>query len=118
MKNWIIQLRKGLAEFCVLNVLRRGETYGYQLTRQLQAVEELALTESTIYPILARLREEGYLHVRAESSPGGPPRRYFSLTRLGEQRIGEMNRYWDQLSRMIDTIRQAQPEERRGSDAS
>lgn len=106
MKNWIIQLRKGLAEFCVLIILRRGETYGYQLTQQLRDIDELALTESTIYPILARLREEGLVSVRVEPSSGGPPRRYFTLTTLGCQQVEAMTCYWQHLYQAIDGLQQ------------
>ncbi|MHC4982294.1 MAG: PadR family transcriptional regulator, partial [Planctomycetota bacterium] len=61
-------------------------------------------TESTVYPVLARLRKDGYLKVRVASSPDGPPRQYFSLTALGRQRVSEMNQYWGQLSETIDTL--------------
>ncbi len=106
MRQWITQLRKGLLEFCILNVLGNGESYGYQIVQRLEAVEELAITESTVYPILARLRKDGYLKVRSSPSPGGPPRRYFSLTALGCRHVRELNEYWNDLNQSIDTIRQ------------
>ena len=59
--GWITQLRKGLLEYCVLLALRRGERYGYELVQALQRSEDLAVSESTVYPILARLRAEGFL---------------------------------------------------------
>jgi PadR family transcriptional regulator PadR len=105
MKVWITQLRKGLLEFCVLNLLAHGEAYGYEITQRLKALDALAVQESTLYPILARLREEGYLKVRATPSPGGPPRRYFSLTLLGRQRVEHMNDYWDQLQSALHRLR-------------
>ena len=63
------------------------------------------VTESTVYPILARLKGDGYLKVRTEPSSSGPPRRYFSLTSLGRARIETMNEYWDALNRSIRSIR-------------
>jgi PadR family transcriptional regulator, regulatory protein PadR len=105
MKEWVTQLRRGLLEFCLLNLLRGGESYGYEIVQRLKAIEELAAGESTIYPILTRLREEGYLKVRMAPSPGGPPRRYFSLTRLGESYVREMNDYWDSLAEAIGRTR-------------
>lgn len=97
MQQWVTQLRKGLLEFCLLNLLRRGESYGYEIVQTLGQIEELAITESTIYPLLSRLRKEGYLKVRTAPSPDGPPRRYFSLSRLGQRRVEDMNKYWSQL---------------------
>lgn len=105
MRTWITQLRKGLLEFCVLNAISRGETYGYELVQRLKGVEQLALTESTAYPILARLKQDGYVKVRDAPSSSGPPRRYFSLTALGRHRIGEMNAYWDGLCEALAGIR-------------
>jgi PadR family transcriptional regulator, regulatory protein PadR len=110
MKEWVTQLRRGLLEFCLLNLLRGGESYGYEIVQRLKAIEELAAGESTVYPILARLREEGYLKVRVSPSPGGPPRRYFSLTRLGESYVREMNDYWDALAQSVDHVRLGQAE--------
>ena len=43
MNVWITQLRKGVLEFCVLNLLSRGERYGYEIVQNLEAVEELAV---------------------------------------------------------------------------
>ena len=97
MRTWVTQLRKGLVELSLLNVLRGGESYGYQIVQRLRAMDELAVTESTIYPVLTRLRADGYLRVRTVSSPSGPSRRYFSLTQLGRRRVEAMNAYWRDL---------------------
>ncbi len=105
MKSWITQLRKGLLEYCVLNVLRHGEDYGYEIVLKLKAMEEMVVTESTVYPVLSRLKSDGYLKVRTEPSPNGPPRRYFSLTVLGKRRVNAMNEYWDTLNESIKALR-------------
>lgn len=107
MKTWITQLRKGLLEFSVLNAISRGETYGYELVQRLKQMESLAVTESTIYPILSRLKQDGYVKIREAASANGPPRRYFSLTSMGRHRIAEMNTYWDELGAAILTLRAA-----------
>ena len=105
MNAWITQLRKGLLEFCLLNVLRRGESYGYEIVQELKGIEELAVSESTAYPILSRLRAELLLKVRDVPSSEGPPRRYFALTPLGRARVAEMNAYWNLLVTAIDKLR-------------
>lgn len=69
MNGWITQLRKGLVELAVLNILAAGENYGYEIVQRLQDIEELTVTESTVYPILSRLTSEGLLKVRVASSP-------------------------------------------------
>ena len=107
MKEWVSQLRRGLLDFCILNLLSHGESYGYEIVQRLRSIEELAVNESTVYPILARLREEEYLKVRVVASPGGPPRRYFALTRLGESYVREMNDYWDALVEAVQKTRES-----------
>ncbi len=115
MKTWITQLRKGLLEFCVLNAISGGETYGYELVQRLKSLEQLAVTESTIYPILGRLRQDGYVKMRDAPSSSGPPRRYFSLTTVGRHRIGEMNAYWDGLCAAMTELRET-PGRRHGNE--
>jgi PadR family transcriptional regulator PadR len=105
MDSWITQLRKGLIELCILNLLARGESYGYELLQALQGIEELVVTDSTVYPILSRLRKDGCLKVQVKPSSSGPPRRYFSLTTLGKQRAREMNLYWNNLQMAISQLK-------------
>ena len=106
MGTWVTQLRKGLMEFCILNLLQHGESYGYEILQALQQIEELVVTDSTVYPILSRLRKDGYLRVQVKPSSSGPPRRYFSLTALGNQRVHEMNAYWASLQIGIEQLKQ------------
>ena len=105
MDSWITQLRKGLIELCVLNLLERGESYGYEILQALQQIEELVVTDSTVHPILSRPRKDGCLKVQVKPSSSGPPRRYFSLTALGRQRAKEMNLYWGNLQTAIEHLR-------------
>ncbi len=56
MQQWITQFRKGLVELCIMTVLREEEAYGYQIVEQLRGLAGLEVTESTVYPVLARLR--------------------------------------------------------------
>ena len=69
MTRWETQLRKGLAELAVLAAIGRGETYGYRIVEQLQKLEGLALTESTVYPVLTRLARDGFLAVPPSNHP-------------------------------------------------
>ena len=105
VENTKAQMRKGVLEYCVLLVLRRGESYGYELVQALQASDDLAVSESTVYPILARLKQEGYLKARDVPSAAGPPRRYFSLTPRGKVRLSEMNAYWPVLMSALEKLK-------------
>jgi PadR family transcriptional regulator, regulatory protein PadR len=102
--NWISQLRKGLIEFCVLAVLETEEAYGYQILQKMNAIEGLEVSESTVYPILARLTKEGILRMRSAPSPNGPPRRYYQLTSDGKISLNEMKSHWRLICESVDTI--------------
>ena len=101
---WVSQLRKGLVEVCVLGVLQRGEAYGYAILKTLREIDALALTESTLYPALGRLTKEGLLSVRSAPSPDGPPRRYYTLTAAGRERLAEVRVYWQALQRGVNEL--------------
>lgn len=104
MKSWIAQVRKGLVELCVLAALDHDEAYGYQILQRLAGVQGLAITESTVYPILSRLTEDGLLTVRAAASPAGPPRRYYRLTAPGRARLREMISYWNDINSSVEEL--------------
>ena len=104
MRTWVSQVRKGLVELCVLGALDDGEAYGYEILQRLARADNLAITESTVYPILVRLAKEGVLEVRVAPSPSGPPRRYYHLTDAGRARLGEMHRYWRHLTAAVDDL--------------
>jgi PadR family transcriptional regulator PadR len=104
MSGWDGQLRKGLVELAVLAVIGRGDTYGYRIVAQLQQLDGLALTESTVYPVLARLARDGLLAVRTEESPSGPNRRYYRLTASGEAQLNRFAESWRTISASIDGL--------------
>lgn len=104
VRAWVSQLRKGLIELCVMGALRQGESYGYALLQRLSDLEGMAVTESTVYPILARLAQEGLVAVRTAASSTGPPRRYYRLTGVGRERFEEMALYWKGLRSTVDSL--------------
>ena len=105
LTNWVTQLRKGILEFCVLNVLEDTSLYGYDIVRRLRALEVLVISEGTIYPILSRLRKEGLLETYLEESPQGPARKYYKLTSRGTDILGEMRRVWTSMTDGVENAR-------------
>jgi PadR family transcriptional regulator PadR len=103
--QWNTQLRKGLAELCVLAAVHRlGDAYGYQLVQFLTNHNGLELTESTVYPLLARLAREGQLSVTTAASPSGPPRRYYRVTASGKRSLETMLQHWTAVGESIQRI--------------
>ena len=62
------QLKRGMLEACALAVLARGDSYGYQMVKDVGAHVEVS--ESTLYPILRRLEAGGYLRVYSREHSG------------------------------------------------
>jgi len=113
MRTWVSQLRKGVTELAVLAALRQGEAYGYELLRRINHIEGLALTESTVYPLLARLRREQFVSVRAAPSPSGPPRRYYQLTDAGRQRLEDMRQQWRMVGAAVERLLEGETQNER-----
>src|SRR4029450_13455098 len=97
--NWIVQVRKGVLELCILRALEDDERYGYELVKTLAAIPGLALTEGTLYPLLSRLRVAGMITARLEESAEGPARKYYSLTREGRKTLDAMNQFLNDLNK-------------------
>lgn len=104
LQLWITQFRKGLVELCVMATLAEGEAYGYQIVERLGQVSGLTITESTIYPLLARLGRDHLLSVRTAASPTGPPRRYYRLTDAGQRRLADMATHWQEIQQSVHDL--------------
>ena len=109
--NWITQLRKGFLDLCILNCLNTQEYYGYDLVQRLKAFDGTAMREGIIYPILARMQEDGLVTSERRPSTAGPPRKYYQITAEGRRALADLNAYWKQMTAVMDTI--STPEEER-----
>lgn len=88
-----IQFKKGVLELCVLSLLFEGDRYGYDLASSLS--ETISISDGTVYPILRRLKEEGYVKTYLQESTEGPPRKYYSLTESGRKEKIQLHQEWD-----------------------
>ena len=102
-ENTKAQMRKGILEYCILSLLSRKEAYASELVGTLKEAS-LLVVEGTIYPLLTRLKNEGLLSYRWEESSGGPPRKYYSITPLGEQFLAELDNTWALLVSSVEQI--------------
>jgi PadR family transcriptional regulator PadR len=102
--NWATQLRKGMLELCILNSIQGTSLYGYDIVRKLRNIEGLVISEGTIYPILSRLKREGFAQATIKESTEGPPRKYYELTDKGQTILNEMNDYWKDIKTGTDSL--------------
>jgi PadR family transcriptional regulator PadR len=105
LNNWQTQLRKGLLDIVILNLLQHGQCHGYDMVQTLKKSQGLKIREGNIYPILARLQTDGLVTSYSQDSRDGPPRKYFKLTETGEKILFDMNAHWDQIIESIQNIR-------------
>lgn len=103
--NWQTQLRKGLLDIVVLNLLEQGPRHGYEMVQALKRINGLKVREGNIYPILARLQTDGLVVCSVEPSSDGPPRKSFRLSRSGRGVLTEMNAHWDEIIQSIEQVR-------------
>jgi PadR family transcriptional regulator PadR len=103
---WEAQLRKGALEMAALAALWNGRLYGLELIRFLEQHSQLVLAEGTIYPILNRLKTEGLLASEWVEADAGHPRKYYSLTDAGRQRLRLMAAAWVDFSHGVDNLLQ------------
>ena len=86
-------LRKGVLELCILRVLGQAEAYASDLLDNLRKADMLVV-EGTLYPLLTRMKNAGWLDYRWEESKSGPPRKYYRLTELGQEILSDLDREW------------------------
>jgi len=104
------QLRRGVLEHCVLALLRSsGELYGFDLVRRLGEVDGMVTTEGTIYPLLSRLRRDGWVSTTWRESDAGPPRRYYAITPAGEHALAGFRAEWERFRSSVDALMDQAP---------
>lgn len=96
-------LRKGVAEYCALALMRAGDVYGRTLGTELIELKLLA-SEGSIYPLLSRLRSAGLVETHWQESAAGPPRRYYGLTPAGDEAVREFELTWRSFARNVDAV--------------
>ena len=102
--NVKVQMRKGILEYCILAILSRGDSYAPKIIAELKEAQ-MIVVEGTLYPLLTRLKNAGYLTYRWEESLQGPPRKYYTLTEAGRDYLVSLDEAWDSLVEQINTIR-------------
>jgi PadR family transcriptional regulator PadR len=108
---WEAQLRKGALEMAALATLWDQNLYGLEMIRLLETKSRLVLAEGTMYPILSRLKAEGMLASEWVEAEAGHPRKYYSLTNAGRDRLRRMVEAWADfatgLGRLVEPVLQS-----------
>jgi PadR family transcriptional regulator, regulatory protein PadR len=87
----LTEMLKGVLEGCVLEIISRKKTYGYEITRQLNSLGFTDVVDGTVYTILVRLERNRFVNIEKKPSEMGPPRKFFTLNDAGSE---ELRRFW------------------------
>lgn len=92
---------KGILEGCILEIINREDTYGYEITRQLNTLGFTDVVEGTVYTILVRLEKNKLVNIEKKRSELGPPRKFYSLNDAGRK---ELRRFWEKWEFLASKI--------------
>lgn len=97
---------KGVLEGCVLEIISHKETYGYEITRQLNALGFADVVEGTVYTILIRLEKNKLVDIEKKPSDMGPPRKFFVLNDAGRKELRKFWEKWEFVSSKINELKE------------
>ena len=97
-----IQLKKGVLELCVLELLAREDGYAYDIASRL--AEAIGMGEGTVYPLMRRLHTEGLVETYLVESTSGPSRKYYRITRTGRAELVRARTAWHAFTRAVNGI--------------
>ncbi|SMO45719.1 PadR family transcriptional regulator [Melghirimyces algeriensis] len=99
------QILKGILEGCLLSIIAKGETYGYEIIGKLYNYGFTMVSEGSIYPLLLRMRKEGLVTTSQKNLPsGGPKRKYYSLTAKGRKELEAFKERWDEIAGCVNKL--------------
>ena len=104
MDNWTTQLRKGILELCILELISTKQMYGYDIVKRLTGIQSLVISEGTVYPLLSRLKRANLVETHLQESTSGPARKYYLLTPLGRQALRQMKDYWKDIVSGVEEL--------------
>ena len=101
--NFKTQIRKGLLEFCVMQIISRGKVYASNILDELKN-SNILVVEGTLYPLLNRLKTGDFVKYSWKESTQGPPRKYYSLTSSGKKHIEKLFQSWKEIDVSVKKI--------------
>lgn len=87
-----VQYKKGVIELCVLSMLAKQDRYGYDVSENIS--KRIDISDGTVYPILRKLKSDGFVTTYLQEASGGPPRKYYKLTDLGRKQYQSDRTEW------------------------
>ncbi|WP_326514831.1 PadR family transcriptional regulator [Clostridium intestinale] len=102
----ITEMLKGVLEGCVLEIISHEETYGYEITKRLNALGFSDVVDGTVYTILVRLEKNKLVEITKKTSDMGPPRKFFTLNDAGREELKKFWEKWEFVSSRINELKE------------
>ncbi len=102
----ITEMLKGILEGCILEIISRKETYGYEITRRLNSLGFSDVVDGTVYTILVRLEKNNLVTIQKKPSELGPPRKFYSLNDKGWEELRRFWERWDFIASKINELKE------------
>ena len=96
------QFKKGVLELCVLTYLQNKDYYGYKLVTEIS--KNISISEGTIYPLLRRLKMDGFVKTYLKESKEGPPRKYYQITSEGKKQSQRLQKDWNEFNLKVNIL--------------
>lgn len=98
------QLMRGTLEGCIVKIISKKKTYGYEIVSQLHSYGFQDVGEGSTYPILVRLEKKKIISSIYKESSLGPKRKYYYLTDTGKEFLKEFETVWNDVKNSVDRI--------------
>lgn len=102
--KWTGQVKKGLLLFLVVHVIKKKNSYGHAIIKEIHEHTGIKMADGTLYPILKKLKQEQMVLTRWDVNDEQAPRKLYYLTGKGSSLYKEMKEYWEDLSASIFTF--------------
>src|SRR4051794_41456227 len=102
------EMLKGTLEGIVLAILATRPAYGYEITARLRDEGFSTIVEGTVYAILLRIEQRGFVDVERVPSEKGPPRKVYSINAQGREQLEEFWSTWSFLAERIEQLHEGE----------
>lgn len=102
----LTELLKGVLEGCILEIISKKETYGYEITKSLNDLGFTDVVDGTVYAILLRLEKNNIVNIEKKSSTLGPPRKFYTLNDKGKEELLKFRERWNFVSSKLKELKE------------
>lgn len=96
----------GSTPLLLLSLLQQEDMYGYQIIRELERRSEKAFQfkEGTLYPVLHKLENQGYIKSYRKAAENGKERKYYAITQTGLHQLEAEKAQWEAFTLSVGRV--------------